>query len=719
MSKDGTKAPAVASAKGRAAGAAPAASSSRRATLVVWALIAAYAAVFITISLVKYANFLYNDFDMAIFAQAAHTTLRGSLYSSILGVNYLANHMSLLMFPLSVIYVVLPSPVTLLVVQTVVLALGALPVFWLARREIRSDFVAVCFAALYLLYPALGYSNLYEFHPETMAASMLLFAFYYLWVGRFWRMTLFAVLAMSCKEDVALVVAAMGLYALLVDRVMRPAADDGLRAPARRWAFAATLVGLAALFLVASVGFIMPALNHGEIGLQNIYADWGPTPGAAALHMARSPARTLESFFMTPGQALDTTLKQQYYVHMLLPVLFLALLSPLTLAIALPAVAQHMLSARPSDHTIVYHYTACVTPFVLASSVLGLRNLLRLMARGTPGGVTEAMRSKSPVRALGTLLAGASVVVAVGCNFLFGPVVGSQVYQSMGPPQSNRPTAYDQTMAVYMSRMARRVSVDGGVACTFKFLPRAINRPAVYSMHMIFKGTYHLSGKPYPPPDDVAAVAMDASDPLYLGFTFARPEGSTRLRQFLEANRLAAVESAGDVVLFLREPAQSIRLCETGDFTPDNRRALAFGGRLMFLGWDRLRATAAPGGRLPVVTCWKRTALVDRLYFTQFVLLDEYGRDAYEEGTRILCRPIGYTFYPAHDWPAGAVVRERYNLVIPANVTPGRRLLAMRVLERLGPELRLAACDDPELRRETGLIRLGTVDIVPAADGKP
>ena len=97
----------------------------RRGTQVVWAMMALYAAVYITLCVVKYVSFLYSDFDMAIDAQAAYLIPRGSSHSSILNMNYFGNHLRLLILPIVPIYAMLPSPVTLLVLQTVVLALGA------------------------------------------------------------------------------------------------------------------------------------------------------------------------------------------------------------------------------------------------------------------------------------------------------------------------------------------------------------------------------------------------------------------------------------------------------------------------------------------------------------------------------------------------------------------------------------------------------------------
>ena len=88
-----------------------------------------------------------------------------------------------------------------------VIALGALPVYWLAREATATGqhrvFPAafgVAAALAYLLYPPLEAANLTEFHPVALAPTFFLFAFYYLWRRAYWRYGLFALLAMSCKR---------------------------------------------------------------------------------------------------------------------------------------------------------------------------------------------------------------------------------------------------------------------------------------------------------------------------------------------------------------------------------------------------------------------------------------------------------------------------------------------------------------------------------------
>lgn len=345
----------------------------------------------------------------------------------------------------------------------------------------------------------------------------------------------------------------------------------------------------------------------------------------------------------------------------------------------------------------------------MLAAVLGLRNLLRLLMRGVPGGLTqEVMNTKTLPRTLACVMCAMAVIISLGCNLLFGPIIGLGIFQAYRPHEKKWPSAYDRAVVPYMRRMVTRISDEAPVASGFRFMSRLANRRRVYSLHYVYKGTREMSTKPYCAPEDVVAVAIDTADRRYL--SFKRIDGGRRLREFFRKNRLEFVEAAGSVVLLLREPAESITLFETGDFTPGNRFRVEFTGRLAFLGWGRLPMTAEVGGKLPVRTVWRRVGPEDRraypLYLTEFVLCDKYGRVA------VACRRhLGYTFYPVHDWPRGDSVRETCNLVIPMDVKPGTYTLGLRVLELGGRGLRPAPSADPRLRKTNGYIRLGKVEV--------
>ena len=253
--------------------------------------------------------------------------------------------------------------------------------------------------------------------------------------------------------------------------------------------------------------------------------------------------------------------------------------------------------------------------------------------------------------------------------------------------------------------MAARIPADVPVASGFRFLARLSRRPALYSLHLIYKGTRDLSDRPFTTPEDVGAVVIDTNDWRYT--SFFRPDGGSRLRRFFETNRLQVVDAAGDVVLLLRGGENPVELYRTGDSAPETRRVVGYSGQVTFLGHDTFVSPVEVGGRLPVHTYWRRVAAVDREYAMQLLLFDAYGA-----AVLVHQRRIGYSFFPAHDWPYGTTVREVFRLVVPDNVKPGSYVLCLRVLEGGGNQFRAAAPDDPEVRRQRGIVRLGPVDVV-------
>ena len=105
-----------------------------------------------------------------------------------------------------------PSPEMLLVAQALIVATGALPAFWLGRRWLGDDRLAVAVAAVYLLYPALQHATLFDFHPVTLAAPLLLFCIWAAEERRDVVLGICAALACLTQEQVGLVVAGLAVW---------------------------------------------------------------------------------------------------------------------------------------------------------------------------------------------------------------------------------------------------------------------------------------------------------------------------------------------------------------------------------------------------------------------------------------------------------------------------------------------------------------------------
>src|SRR5437870_1206704 len=98
---------------------------SPRPAFLLAAMVLAYTAVYSACDTIAYRYYLYTDFDLALFAQAADGLLHGRLFSSIRGMAWPGDHSSLILFLIAPLYAVARSPLTLLVIQSAAQALGA------------------------------------------------------------------------------------------------------------------------------------------------------------------------------------------------------------------------------------------------------------------------------------------------------------------------------------------------------------------------------------------------------------------------------------------------------------------------------------------------------------------------------------------------------------------------------------------------------------------
>src|ERR671922_1495481 len=113
-----------------------------------------------------------------------------------------AYHVELIYLPLALLYLVHAGPESLIVLLTAVLALGAVPVYWIARRALRHRGAALAFSAMYLAFPSIQAANLSDFHPVSMAGPLLLLALHLLLSGRIRAFAATAVVCAALKEEV-------------------------------------------------------------------------------------------------------------------------------------------------------------------------------------------------------------------------------------------------------------------------------------------------------------------------------------------------------------------------------------------------------------------------------------------------------------------------------------------------------------------------------------
>jgi uncharacterized membrane protein len=331
--------------------------SARAGLLITLALATVYALFMAALSVARHNSFMTHAFDLGIHDQAIYNILHGGAMRTTLygpyAINYIGDHFSPILYLLAPIYALRQDARTLLVVQSLFLAAGAIPTYLLAQHKTRSSLLAVAFAASYLLYPALHGVNLKDFHQIALVCVLLLFALYFLEAGRDLLFLAALGLALIVKEEVALTVAAIGVYVFLGKRRHRLGAM-------------LALIGVA--YFVIVTGWLMPSLG----GQPQIDTRFGGmiAPGAQG---AAGVAWTL---FTNPIYTVISILGNQqkliFLVQILLPVLCLPLLAPaLAWLPAMPSLAVLLLTSAHTQYNITYHYSAHLIPFVFFLAILG------------------------------------------------------------------------------------------------------------------------------------------------------------------------------------------------------------------------------------------------------------------------------------------------------------------------------------------------------------
>jgi uncharacterized membrane protein len=248
-----------------------------------------------------------------------------------------------------------PNPDMLLVVQAVLVGLGAAPVFLLTRRHLASARAGLGFALAYLLYPATGWLTLNEFHPVALATPLLLFAFWYLDGDRPVPFVLFSIAAAACKEEIALVVAGFGIWYALARR---------------RWAVGAAVAVAGGAWAAIAIGVVIPHYHAGaESDFYGRYSEVGGSAGGIVKTTITHPLRIAEAAFSSRDL--------HFLLDLVAPLAGLCLLAPIVLIAALPELAINLLSSTPTQTSIHFHYTAGLIPPLVIGAVFGAKRFSR------------------------------------------------------------------------------------------------------------------------------------------------------------------------------------------------------------------------------------------------------------------------------------------------------------------------------------------------------
>ncbi len=323
------------------------------ASTVVGVATAGYALAFSFSTVTRHFNLQTHALDLGYYVQVVWSMATGrGPRVSLPEMHAWGDHLSPILWALVPAFWIVPGPVTLLVAQSMALALGAPAVYLLARRRLGDERLATLFALLYLVNPSLQGMNVRDFHAAALAVPLLLWAFVAAEAGRALLFMGALILILATREDAALAVIGVGLWLALGRR--------------QWWAGAATALGAFAVLWI-ELRWIIPAYRGEPYSHLGRYAAFGGSLTEIIAGVMLHPLRTL-------GR-LGIGDRAVYLLAMLAPLGFLSLLGPAQLAGALPALSQNLLNRDP----VLFHhrtpYQSFVLPFLVLAAIAGAARL--------------------------------------------------------------------------------------------------------------------------------------------------------------------------------------------------------------------------------------------------------------------------------------------------------------------------------------------------------
>ena len=429
------------------------------------AMMALYVLVFAQLTWAQQSNFGTFGFDMGIYDQAFWLLSRfHNPFDTVRGLSYFGFHVNLIAFAFVPFYWLGAGPHFLYLVETLALAAGAIPVWLLARDRLGDPWLALGPSAAYLLFPSIEWINWWHFHPDALAITPLLFAWWFASRQRwpwFWAMS---AIALSCKEDAALAVAAMGVAVAL---------RYGKRAGT--WAI---VVGVAWFGVCTRV-----VIPHYDGGQQAFYADFFPTLGRSLPQVLRTIVRHPSRVY----RVMARKDRRRYYIQMLAPVAFLPVIGGwAALLVAVPQLVVNTVGAIGYAHDIHYHYSALVTTGVILAMVESL------------GARTRRFGSRA-------VLVVVLVAAALAANVAWSPSPISVHYH-------NGEWAVPSAEARAEAAAVGEVNDGAGVSASYTIVPHLTHRTHIYEWPNPFKtGNWGIADRNPDPPSNVQWLVLDTN----------------------------------------------------------------------------------------------------------------------------------------------------------------------------------------------------------------
>ncbi|MDO8581541.1 MAG: DUF2079 domain-containing protein, partial [bacterium] len=346
-------------------------------------------------------------------------------------------------------------------------------------------------ALLWLANPLTQNINLFEFHILPFALFPLFYALLAYEEKRMGKFVLWSLLALTVREDVALVIGAfalLGLYDMVKKKVMGDTLQDprsnttlgvastpsvSVASPLNRmqWIFVPLL--LSSIWFIAAQKIAAHFASGGAYKFLYYYAWLGNSFPDILFNIFRHPLIVF-AHIATGNTAL-------LFLALGMPFLFLFLARPRALLLTIPILLQNLLANYGATPLIAEtHYVTLLLPGLVLATIMALASPPKFFAA-------------FPIRFL-------LIVATLYGMATLGPLPGIAMERT--PPQELQARAF----------FIKQIPVDAHVATTESFLTSLSRRNELYLLRYAVTGKTQFGKTPYALPSDVAYILIDTDD---------------------------------------------------------------------------------------------------------------------------------------------------------------------------------------------------------------
>lgn len=591
--------------------------------VIPFTLFLAYILFASTLAIRQHDSFHTHAFDMAYFDNVLWNTSQGRLFVNDLPDKpriFLGEHFSPALIALAPLYWLCSDARVLLIAQSIALALSVVPPYLLVRQ--RQPHLALLVMLAFYLNPAMLGVALSEFHEIALAAPLVSWGLWALVQGtnderrttngegqptypfRLWSLGFGLFLgALLVKEEIAVIVAAVGLY--LAVRAWRGRFTRC--APRFTSISGVALIAIAVAWLAFVWGVLPGILSDATSHWQVRYGDIAPTPWLGLQRLLSDPA-FLIGRYASPA-------KFAAIARVLWPLAFVPLLAPQLFALALPAFAYLLLSNKASVSQLQFWY---VTP------------LLPILFSATAVSIARAPLGRARLMSVALLIASALAYWSLGA----GPL-----------SQNVEPARFAVTERTTCGhRLLQLIPASASISAQDNLLPHLAHRHDLY--------VFPSMGEPL-----AEYVALDARYEVVGGYSnwplFRRADVPAVLNRFLSQPTYALLGDGCDYKI----------LRYTGTLRIAQLLRRSFGGQIALLGYEIAVAdeqglywpanTWKAGQALRLILWWQATPHIARDYTVFVHALDEKGRLVGQHDS-----PPANGFRPTAQWAEGDIVKD-------------------------------------------------------------